>query len=163
VTKKTAKTRTAKSQLTPEKYIEFVAKVALEGIGLDSAAIKLDRDSLVGKDGSMPLSFDTSFSVVAHETDKFVILADSALTARRNEDGENKESFLNIKFTFSALFKLGIPCDSETAQHFANTEAKLIFWPYLRHFVADTMYRMAVNPAILPIATNLEAPTSAAK
>jgi preprotein translocase subunit SecB len=70
---------------------------------------------------------------------------------------DNPEKVLmKIECSFSALFELQGPGTTEAAERFANTEAKLVFWPYLRHFVSDISYRMAVAPILLPLTTSAE-------
>jgi hypothetical protein len=134
---------------THEKYLSFLQKVALQGVGLDSADVKVDRNALSTTDGPGELRLDANFQVLVNAPDKLVTGGTFKVKQVPKEGLE--ASLLLIECTFSAMFQLGEPIDQATAERFANAEAKLVFWPYLRHFIADTSYRMAINPILLPL------------
>jgi hypothetical protein len=152
VTKKKAiKTEPQKIAPTHEEYVSFLRKVALQGVGLESASAKVDRTALseaAASDQAGELSLDASFQVLLHAPDRLVT---GGTFKVKQAPKELEVPLLEIECTFSAMFQLGEPIDQATAERFANAEAKLVFWPYLRHFIADTSYRMAINPILLPL------------
>jgi hypothetical protein len=145
--------KSTKNPPTPKKYSDFIGKISLQGVGLDSATAKVDRNSLakpLPKGETLAVNLDAKFGVL-HLSDESLVASATFKLIQTNKEIE--DPILLIECSFSALFNLGVPADDETAQRFANTEAKLVFWPYLRHFIADTSYRMAINPVLLPLIT----------
>jgi hypothetical protein len=147
------KKSTTKNPPTPKKYSDFIGKISLQGVGLDSATVKVDRNSLakpLPTGETLAVSLDASFGILDLNEERLVASATFKLSQASKEISD---PILLIECSFSALFQLGIPTDQESAHRFANSEAKLVFWPYLRHFIADTSYRMAINPILLPLIT----------
>jgi hypothetical protein len=153
---KTKKSTKTKPTPTPDFYLTFLQQAALQGIGLDKAVIKVDRHAMAEvatAGGHLPLGLTANFSVISHTAERLVIGADFRVNQfHKNPKGAEK-SLLDIECSFSALFHLRVECDKAVADRFASSEAKLIFWPYLRHFISDTTYRMSVTPILVPLMT----------
>jgi hypothetical protein len=144
-----------KTESTRDGYLDFLRHAALQGIGLDNATMSVDRNALAeatARGETLPVNLDAKFSVGLLTDDRIIVNAEFVLKNSRKDDSGEVISLM-IACSFSALFNLGSPCDGESANHFANAEAKLIFWPYLRHFVSDTTYRMAISPITIPLMT----------
>jgi preprotein translocase subunit SecB len=90
--------------------------------------------------------------LVMKDPKSFLVLADYALSVKGNPDSE----VVNISCKLSALFTLDVEADPDSLKRFAEVEAKLVFWPYFRHFVADSTYRMSINPLYLPLTSEME-------
>lgn len=149
ITKKNVPTRE-----TRDPYLDFLQGIALKGVGLDKISADLDRTSLTaaGTAGELgDLTMDTEFGVIVH-TDDILVTSGTFKLGQINKKTNSK--LLSMECTFSAMFGLAGPISDETAARFANTEAKLIFWPYLRHFIMDASFRMAINPILVPLITN---------
>lgn len=162
--KKAIKNEPQRAAPTHEKYLSFLQKVALQGVGLDSATAKVDRTALaeaVASNEAGELSLDASFGVVLNAPDRLV--TGGTFRVKQLPKKGLEVSLLQIECTFSAMFQLGEPVDQATAERFANAEAKLVFWPYLRHFIADTSYRMAITPILLPLMAIGAPPAAEAK
>jgi hypothetical protein len=140
----------------PDKYVRFVSGLKLMGIGLDSASVSVDRANLVHRTAGKPsatLNFDGEFATIEIGDD--VLRTEGKFSLRSVEEGTEKE-LVKISCAFSAMFKSDVKPTTELADRFANSESKLVFWPYLRHFVADTSYRMAITPILLPLTSEFE-------
>ena len=141
--------------LTPDPYLGFLQSMALQGVGLDSTSATVDRTALaeaISANEAGELALDANFGVLLNSAEFLVTVGAFKLTQLHRKDSE--KPLLMLECSFSAMFQHSQPVDSATAERFANTEAKLIFWPYLRHFVADTTYRMAITPVLLPLITS---------
>jgi hypothetical protein len=142
--------------LTHEKYLSFLQKVGLQGVGLESVNATVDRNSLAEASASNEageVCLDATFQVLLNAPDRLVACGAFKVKQVHKKGGEIP--LLQIECVFTAMFQLGEPIDQATAERFVNAEAKLVFWPYLRHFIADTSYRMAISPLLLPLmATN---------
>lgn len=135
-----------------EEYIEFVKGLQLIGMGLDSASTTVDRSTLSNQAAGQntPLDFHADFEVVESVDER--LRTEGRFRLSINEDGSNKE-LVNISCTFSAMFRTVKRPTAEMCERFANTESKLVFWPYLRHFISDISYRMSITPILLPLTT----------
>jgi preprotein translocase subunit SecB len=91
--------------------------------------------------------------VLFHDDDYFVVGFDFELIQRPiNSDVK----IVTINATFSGRFDLTAKASEEYIRAFANLEARLIFFPYVRHFVSDLTYRMSIDPIVLPMTSELE-------
>jgi hypothetical protein len=133
-------------------YREFLAGLEPVIIGLDNAALSLDRDGFwaVFKDARRVLS---SKYVLARVADNyFDVEASFSVGIESSHDEEPVTRPLRIVCVFSGHFHTSRSVDREHAQKFIETEAFLVFWPYFRQFVADTTARMAIPPVTVPLA-----------
>jgi preprotein translocase subunit SecB len=134
----------------------FIKSVKFTGIGLDKSNVFVNRDLLTkARDGEDPLEIELAIRqhVVAHEKDYFVVGADFDLTQRTKS---SDDKIVSISATFSARFELTKPANESLLKAFAALEARLIFFPYLRHFVSDISYRMAIDTIVLPMTSEFE-------
>jgi preprotein translocase subunit SecB len=150
------------SRTESDQYREFIRTVHLSGLGIDEAEFKIDR---VGFASSFPQSGRASaeitaqYEIVNRKPDSFVVLGHYLVSVKGNAGAE----LVKIKCTFSALFSLDKEADHPHVERFAQVEARLVFWPYLRHFVADSTYRMSISPLQLPLTSELEGTGSSPK
>lgn len=152
--------KTVKHSPMPDKYVDFLEHVSLEGVGLDDATMKVDRVALKHASSNNELegvTLEAGFRVVALNER---VLVTAGMFTLQQRSKQNEQPLLHIECTFSALFDLTKPIDRVTADRFASSEARLVFWPYLRHFIADSSYRMAINPILVPLMKNTGVPNS---
>jgi len=136
--------------------IDFIKSVKFVGIGLDKCDASVDRDLLARareQNSNIEIDIHIAPSVLAHEADSFVVAADFDLS--QHVSGSEKR-LVSIAATFSAKFTLTKPADESLVKGFAGLEAKLVFFPYLRHFVSDMSYRMSIDSIVLPLTSELE-------
>lgn len=161
-TSKLERTRNTKESSSSDNYVRFLKAAALQGIGLEKAEAEVDRIALAEaqlKQEDIGSTLETSFDVLHHTEDHLAVGAHFILLQRTGKKRKGAKPLLRIECGFSALFKLGFACDEAMANRFTNAEARLVFWPYLRHFVADMTYRMSINPVLVPLVTAQEPST----
>lgn len=135
--------------------VDFIRSIKFAGLGLDRCDARINRIALsAAREAASELKNDVSIKqyVLAHESSYFVVGTDFELV--QHADPENR--LLVIAATFSAKFDLAKSASEEMVRSFTNLEARLIFFPYLRHFVSDITYRMGIDPLVLPMTSELE-------
>jgi hypothetical protein len=135
--------------------IDFIKSIKFNGIGLDKCTSSVDRLLLTqSREQEVPLEIEVTISqaVLEHAEDHFVIATDFDLKQRAKG---SDELIVSIAATFSARFNLVEPAPEDMVRGFASLEARLIFFPYLRHFVADISYRMSIDTIVLPLTSEL--------
>lgn len=146
----------ALDQAAAETRISFIKSVKLAGIGLDRTDAKIDRNLLaiaLQRDEELETEVSIRQFVIAHEAEYFVVGGEFIL--KQHSQGSDAE-IVSVKAEFSARFDLSIAANEEFVARFANLEARLVLFPYMRHFVSDISYRMSINPIILPLTSELE-------
>jgi preprotein translocase subunit SecB len=148
--------QTSSTDVAVHPRIAFIKSVRLLGVGLDRSTSFLDRDShaaFLKKAGQLDTEVRAHQHVITHLEKYFVIGADFEIT--QTAKAENKV-LLSISASFSARFDLTEPALQDFVNAFAKLEARLIFFPYLRHFISDMTYRMSIDPIVLPLTSELE-------
>jgi preprotein translocase subunit SecB len=146
--------RTRSSPTKPDLYLDFVRTVHLAGLGLDRADMCLKRDLLASArsgDENTNNELTADHKILLHEDDRFIIEGNYKLFIKTASD----VSVVEIGCSFSALFETTSRADPEFIKRFADNEARLVFWPYLRHFISDSTYRMSINPITIPLTSEL--------
>jgi hypothetical protein len=136
--------------------IAFVKSIKFGGIGLDKSTVAVDRNLLAkAQETKAKLEIEVTIGqfVLTHTKDFFVIGANFDLCQRAKGTEEN---VVSIAATFSAKFNLTKAAEPDLVNAFAALEARLIFFPYLRHYVSDISYRMAIDPIVLPMTSEYD-------
>lgn len=152
-TKKSAKVI---SKGVDSERLAFVRSVHLAGLGLDKLSASVDRVHLASaraRGEDLSVSVAILQRVVDLQDDSFVVGASVTLLSGEGEDGD---SAVRIEASFSAKFDTSKKADPAAAANFANLEARLVFFPYIRQFVSDLTYRMSIDPIVLPLSSQLE-------
>jgi hypothetical protein len=132
-------------------YKRFRDGVTLYALGMDELETKLDREAY-GAAHSDDLievvrEIKVSMSVAELSDDHFDVNGKFELMVN-TKDGQN---LLKLSTTMFAHFHADEESPSEHAENFANTEARLIFWPYFRQTVSDVTSRMYIPPITVPL------------
>lgn len=152
------KKRTASASAGADRYLQFIKKIHLAGLGMDAAESKIDRDAFAAAyppGEKAPVEMNVVHEVTKQRADSFVILGRYRLAVKSRSGDE----LIGIQCTLSALFTVSGKWEQSLVERFAQNEVRVVFWPYLRHFLADTTYRMSITPLLLPLTS--EAPTQA--
>jgi len=142
-----------KAGVTSSAYKRFLSNLDLYAIGLDQIEAKLDRTdyakSIGDKRSSIVRNITTEFALSELDGDHFDVSGSFELSMGRANDAM---TFLEIRASYSAHFhpKKGTFLRAD-AEQFAESEAKLLFWPYFRQTVADTTARMYIRPITIPL------------
>ena len=134
--------------------IAFIRSVKFGGLGLDEVSASVDRAALAAVGGGR-LSAEVSIKqeLLSHDLDNFVVQAKFTVIEKQEV---LDTPVVSVKATFSARFELAEKASKEAVEAFAHLEARLIFFPYIRHFISDITYRMSINPIVLPMTSELE-------
>jgi preprotein translocase subunit SecB len=134
------------------KYKTFLDNVELYALGLDKLTASLERaeyfETLADKPEDVIREIKSNLFVSEFDEDHFDVTGVFSL-ALKLADGTPP---LFIECVFSAHFhpRKGT-FRRKDAEQFAQTEARLVFWPYFRQTVADITARMHVRPITIPL------------
>ena len=146
-----------KSLLTTESYMDFLKSLRFMGLGLDSSSVKVDRGILaviLSGEQTAETSFGAEYKILAQSPTNFIVGASFVLTKQTKKA---TEPVVLISVSYSALFETAQANDSQSVKRFSQSEAKLIFWPYLRYFISDMSSRMSIDQILLPLTSEFEA------
>lgn len=137
---------------TPSPSNSVVERVELFAIGLDSLNANLDRSNYAdayGEDNTkITRRIQSVYRVAEYSEEHFDV---SATVHLRIEAKGFKDPILSIDATVTGHFHPKKSLSRNDAESFADAEARLIFWPYIRQLVSDTTARMHVRTVTLPL------------
>jgi hypothetical protein len=140
----------AKVSSNVANYDTFLKSVRLFIIALDNVSGALDRDRYWGsrnKKGRMVRAIDATYEARDVQRDHFDVVARMEIAITNEKDDTE---LVKISCQYSAHFHAR-QVNLRTAERFANSEAKLIFWPYFRQIVSDVSSRMSIPPVTVPL------------
>jgi hypothetical protein len=156
---------------TESDYKRFLSHVNLYALGLDSVSADIKREAytIAHAEASSEIFrlIESNFNLIEFTREHFDVQAKfnlrvrlkyasstnlpapSPVVAEVKKDGED---LLCIQTSFTAHFhcKKSVAGKSH-AERFANSEARLIFWPYFRQTVSDLTARMSIRPITVPL------------
>jgi preprotein translocase subunit SecB len=140
------------------EYIKFLRSIKLDALGLDKSQVYIDREKLsdaLGNSEQEPLgiSLRAGHKLISKTASNFIIQANYKLQLTATLDSIEVGE---ISCVFSASFLSEASCSSECYSRFARIEARLVFWPYIRHFINDITYRMSIPPILLPLTSEFD-------
>jgi preprotein translocase subunit SecB len=124
---------------------------------MDTASFTIDREGFAA---SFPppqkpsATISGRHRVVNRKRNSFVVIVEYKVSVIGNSGSE----VVNISCKYSALFSLEKETDPACIKRFTDNEVQLVFWPYLRHFISDCTYRMAIFPLVLPLTSEVAVP-----
>ena len=134
-----------------QTYESFLGSVKLHALSLDEMSAKLNRDLYwkhLKRSENITRAIEATYKPVNLEGDRFDIEARLTLTiALRGSSDE----ILTINCIYSAHFHAVLGFGIEAVEQFAKSGAKIIVWPYFRHFVSDMTSRMHIPPITIPL------------
>ena len=155
---------------TESDYKRFLSHINLYALGLDSVSADIKREAytIAHADASSEISrlIESSFELIEFSREHFDVQAKFNLRVRlRNAsktslpppvpvvaEAKKDEDLLCIQTSFTAHFHCRKSIAGEShAERFANSEARLVFWPYFRQAVSDLTSRMSIRPITVPL------------
>lgn len=139
---------------TKTRYKTFLKNVDLYAIGLESISANLQRqlyfDAFSKEKSEITNHISTNFSVSDYSNDHFDITG--AFEFQMKND-QSADAILKVNISFSAHFHpTEGEFDREDVGKFAQSEARLLFWPYFRQALSDVTGRMYIRPVTIPFA-----------
>jgi len=145
---------TKKTHTQTDEYVSFIKSIQLVALGMDKADMFVDRKSMmsgIASERKTTVHLEGHHDIIKQGDQSFVVVYEFKTIIKYDDD----IIYSSITCTFSALFNLDAMVNDNLIKKFSENEVRLIFWPYYRQFVSDSTYRMAINPVVLPISTNL--------
>lgn len=137
---------------TEAAYKRFRQGVTLYALGLDSLETKLNRESYTAAhaDNASDVVREIKVTMSLKEaSDNHFDVSGSFEIMVNTKAGD---SLLRLVVHFSAHFHSeGKEAVDNHAGRFAQTEARLVFWPYFRQTVSDITARMYIAPITVPL------------
>lgn len=136
------------------EYTDFLSRLDPAMLGLQSSSSVLDRQAFWALSDNAERVLSSKYTLLKVAKDYFDVEASFSLSIHRAENDGQVEQALKIDCTFFGHFHVDVdvPAHKDLAKKFAETESWLLFWPFFRQFVADTVGRMAIPPVVVPLA-----------
>jgi preprotein translocase subunit SecB len=139
------------------EYQQFLRGVQPIAVGLTSSSASVDREAfsrvLEKDEPTIANVFEAKYELRNTGTDSFNVRATVRVKARPEQASDQEVPLLSVECVFDGHFHA--PGDGgvskEHAGKFANSEARLILWPFIREFIANMTTRMAIPPLMLPL------------
>jgi hypothetical protein len=147
-----------KRSVTPHKspanaeYVNFLTSIELFALVLTRCSSEINRDlymPLISGDDKAKKSITAEYSILEIDKGSFDCSSRLQLIVR----DQSEKTALSLDAVFQAHFHVGIAFTKEMAQQFADTELRLVVWPYLRQLVQDLTSRMWIPPIVIPFVT----------
>lgn len=155
------RSRTARTR-SDDRYLDFIKTVHLAGTGIDKSSFSIDREKLAAETsepGTPSAQITGRHEIAKQDAGAFVVLGHYDIRMKSKSGAEVGE----ISCILSALFSLDAKAEQTFIQRFAENEARFVFWPNLRHYVADCTYRMGITPMLLPLTSEFSPPQKEAR
>lgn len=140
-------TRRKNARTVQQPYTEFLRSLDLIWISLVNTQFSGDRQQYFEhKDHQLAVSWKSE--AIEFGEDFFEVRADIAvkLSAPKSTRG-----FFDLTATYMLHIHAPSPVDREYVARFAESELRLVIWPYIREYVSSVSGRMHVPPVLLPL------------
>jgi preprotein translocase subunit SecB len=145
--RKTKRTPT-RTAIAEDGYTGFLRSVELFGIAVIDSEFQVDRDKYFEEE-------DKSLSVLwkcqPTEVGDDYFEADARLSVKLRA-GKEANPLLKLDATFRLHMHAPKPLNREFIDRFADSEVKIIIWPYFREYVTSVCGRMHIPQITLPFA-----------
>jgi preprotein translocase subunit SecB len=145
-----------------DPYLEFIQTISLVGLGLDSCSCNISRVQLgesSKKNNELSIVIEANYIAIERASDYFLVKADCMV---KLSDKPSALTIGDISCCFSALFNTSKEAAAASVERFAENEARLVFWPYMRQFISDITFKMSISPIILPLTSESKSPAKKA-
>jgi preprotein translocase subunit SecB len=129
-----------------DSYANFIRSLELITIGLMNSSARIKRDAYFGEK-ALDLSVALTLNPKTLSRDHFDLQAEAKVKLTRRR----AECLFELSVTYDLHFHAKPPISATLVRRFADSDAHLILWPYLREYVSDVSARMYVPPILLPV------------
>jgi preprotein translocase subunit SecB len=131
-----------------DRYADFVRSLDLIIIALTSSNARIKRgEYFAAKEPD--LTVDVALKPRRLARDHFDLHAEARVKLARKRSG----ALFDLSVTYELHFHGKAPIDPKLVRRFADWDAHIILWPYLREYVSDVSARMYIPPILLPVPT----------
>lgn len=149
--------KSKKKHIAPEQdYEAFVKGLKLIGLALNQCAADIDRVAyfeLQDKKEKATRNVKADYAVDYFGDDFFDAIGNFHLTIGT---GAKDKLALEISCTIEAHLHTEVRYKHEHAKHFAESDLRVLLWPYFRQFVTDTTARMWIPPVTIPLSADTD-------
>ena len=135
---------------TGDDYGHFMRSLRLVGIALIDSLFHIDRQQYF-EDQDESIFVDLACEVSDVKGDHFELKARMVLQSARKK---KQHGSLLLEVTYLLHFHTRGEAVQEFVKKFAEGEARIVIWPYLREYVTSMCGRSHVPPISLPMAVN---------
>jgi preprotein translocase subunit SecB len=129
-----------------DSYADFIRSLELFAIALTTSSSRLDRDEYYkAKEPDLTVAVAVKPKRLSRE--HFDLQAE----ARVKLTGKGSGCVFDLSVTYDLHFHGKPPIDAKLVRRFAESDAHLVSWPYLRECVSDVSARMYIRPILLPV------------
>ncbi|MGB6110039.1 MAG: hypothetical protein WBG35_02890, partial [Acidobacteriaceae bacterium] len=149
--KKRMKKSASLPKFTNDQYLEFLRTVQLRGMGMEQGSFAIQRPLLGAaiKEGKqIQTGFATKYELQVDEPNQFVVMA---VTEVKQRVTDSETDIASINCVFTALFECEPGAVTSLREQFAQNQAKIILWPFIRQFVTEASNHMSVAQILLPV------------
>lgn len=143
--------RSASLASRTKQYSDFLKGVKVYIVALDYASSTIDRERYwecsEKKDGMVRM-IGASYKASAIEGTHFDVIGRFEMKILSTA---HKRELVTVECQYSSHFHARTRVEKVEAERFANTEAKIIIWPYFRQLVTDLSARMFIPPIVVPL------------
>ena len=129
-----------------DTYTEFVRSLELIIIALTSSSTRIRRDEYF-EEKKRDLSVAMTLKPKRLSRDHFDLQAEATVKLTR----KRSDCLFDLSVTYELHFHAKPPVDAKLVRRFADSDAHLVLWPYLREYVSDVSARMYIPPILLPL------------
>jgi preprotein translocase subunit SecB len=135
-----------RTRVETDRYTNFVRSLELSIIALTSSSARIKRkEYFATKEPDLTVDVGLKPSRVAG--DHFDLHGEAKVKLTRKRSGP----LFELSVTYELHFHGKPPMDAKLVRRFADSDAHVIFWPYLREYVSDMSARMYIPPILLPV------------
>lgn len=128
-----------------DNYTDFVRSLELVIIALTGSTFRIKRDEYFK--GSHDLVVEAGFKPKKVAENHFDLQAELKVKLV----SKKSTALLELTATYELHFHGEPPLDAKLVRRFAESDARLVVWPYFREYVSDVSARMYVPPILLPL------------
>ncbi|MGB7589796.1 MAG: hypothetical protein WCD04_06215 [Terriglobia bacterium] len=132
--------------LKTDRYTDFVQSLDLIIIALRSSSARIRREEYF-EDDKCDLSVAVALKPAGFSRDHIDLQAKATVKLTSKRSG----CLFELSVTYELHFHTKHPPDAKLVRRFADSDAHVVLWPYLREYVSDVSARMYVPPIILPL------------
>lgn len=139
---------------TRDDYKHFLRSLEVVGIALVESKFQIDRRKYFD-DADEKIGVEFECDIINTKSSSFDVIAKMTLKSR----SEKKEGSLTLHASYALHFHTTSNVVKSFVQRFAESEARLVAWPYFREFVTSMCGRAQVPPITLPMVGSERRPT----
>lgn len=130
--------------MEPAEYREFLGKVELQVIVLDSCSVKTNRDNL-GGDMKLFINHNVKYTI-EEDTSAFISSSYDLIATQSTK----KDFAMKAACNYRVVLSSEVPLKKDFLEIYTKLNVQMNTWPYFREFVQSMIQRIGFPPLTLP-------------